>query len=102
MNATYSSGSRNAIDRETFRSPPAGLCCLEKNIGDTERVASLAAGIGLGLVGLARGRMKGLALTAIGAGLIWRGYTGHCQGYSVFGINNAKRNPATSVPARQG
>jgi uncharacterized membrane protein len=98
----YSSGNRNTFDRETFRSPPAGACCLEKNVGDTERMLSLAAGVGLGLVGLARGRMKGLALTAIGAGLVWRGYTGHCQGYSVLGINNAKRNPATSVPARQG
>jgi uncharacterized membrane protein len=96
------SGNRNTFDRENYRSPPAGACCQEKNVGDTERMVSLAAGIGLGLVGLARGRMKGLALTAIGAGLVWRGYTGHCQGYAVLGINNAKRNPATSVPARQG
>ena len=102
MNATYTGVNRNSVDPETFRSPPAGACCLEKNVGDGERIVSLAAGVGLGLTGLARRRLKGLALTALGAGLIWRGYTGHCHGYSALGVNNAKRNPATSVPARQG
>ena len=101
MNTTYSNHG-HTFDRETFRSPPAGACCLEKNIGETERAFSLAAGVGLGLAGLARGGMKGLALTAVGAGLVWRGYTGHCQTYKFLGINNAQRNPATSVPARQG
>jgi uncharacterized membrane protein len=43
-----------------------------------------------------------LALTAVGAGFAWRAYTGHCQGYAMLGINNAERNPATAVPARQG
>jgi uncharacterized membrane protein len=102
MGAMYSEDYQLTLDREAFRSPPVGACCLGKNVGDTERVFSLAAGVGLGLVGLARGHVKGLALTALGAGLIWRGYTGHCQGYAMLGVNNAKRNPATSVPARQG
>jgi uncharacterized membrane protein len=102
MDAKYSSADRNRFDPETYRSPPAGAPRLEKNIGDTERILSLAAGISLGLVGLARRRLKGLALTALGAGLLWRGYSGHCQCYAALGINNAKRNPAASVPARQG
>jgi uncharacterized membrane protein len=102
MSANYSSNDRPASDREALRSPPADACCREKNVGDKERVVSFAAGVGLGLVGLARGHMKGLALTALGAGLIWRGYSGYCQGYTLLGINNAKRHPATSVPARQG
>jgi len=102
MNTIHSSGDRNTFDRETYRSPPAGACCMEKNIGDTERLLSVGAGISLGLIALARGRLKGLALTALGAGLIWRGYTGHCHCYAALGINNAKRKPATSVPARQG
>jgi uncharacterized membrane protein len=101
MSAMYSKHG-NTFDREAFRSPPVGACCLEKNIGEGERAFSLAAGVGLGLAGLARGGMKGLALTAIGAGFVWRGYTGHCQTYKLLGINNAQRNPATSVPARQG
>lgn len=41
-------------------------------------------------------------LTALGAGLIWRGYTGHCGCYAALGIKTAVRQPATSVPARQG
>jgi len=102
MCANYSSDFRQTIDREAFRSEPAGLSGLEKNISESERLFSLAAGLGLGLAGLARGRVTGLALTAIGAGLIWRGYTGHCDGYAALGINTAERNPATGVPAQQG
>ena len=73
MSAIYSGNRGQTFDSETFRSPPAGACCLEKNIGDAERIFSLAAGLGLGLTGLARGGMKGLTLTAIGAGFVWRG-----------------------------
>jgi uncharacterized membrane protein len=75
---------------------------LEKNIGETERLFSLAAGLGLGIAGIARGRLKGLALGALGAGLMWRGYTGHCGCYKILGINNAKRQPHTAIPAQQG
>src|SRR3954466_12980097 len=101
MSTMYANQGRT-FDRDTFRSPPAGACSLEKNIGETERALSLAAGIGFGLAGLGHGGMKGLALTAIGAALVWRGYTGHCQTYQWLGINKAERNPATSVPAQQG
>jgi len=90
------------IDREEFRSPPASTCGMEKNVGGTERMLSLAAGVGFGLAGLARGGLKGWAMTALGAGLVWRGYTGHCQAYKMLGIRNTERNPATAVPAQQG
>lgn len=90
------------FNRDEFRSPPAGGCRLEKNISETERIYSLAGGVGLGLAGLARGGLTGLALTSIGAGLVWRGYTGHCHAYDALGINNAERNPSTAVPAQQG
>ena len=72
------------------------------NIGDTERVLSVAAGLGLATIGLLRGRLPGLALSALGAGLAWRGYTGKCQCYAALGINTAEHNRATVVPARQG
>jgi uncharacterized membrane protein len=85
-----------------FRSLPAGGTGLDKNISENERIYSLAGGVGLGLVGLARGGLSGLALTAIGASLAWRGYTGHCHGYAALGINRAERNPSTAVPAQQG
>ena len=90
------------IDPNDYRSSPTGTCCSEKNVGDTERIFSLALGAGLGLAGLSQGRVRGLALIALGAGLIRRGYTGHCGCYAALGINNAERNPATAVPARQG
>jgi uncharacterized membrane protein len=102
MSRIYSGDTRQAFEREEFRSPPADGQGLEKNVGDTERILSFAAGVGLGLAGLARGRLTGLALSAIGAALAWRGYTGHCQCYAALGINNAKRNPSTAVPAQQG
>jgi uncharacterized membrane protein len=73
-----------------------------QNVGDMERILSAAAGAGLAGLGLARGRWDGLLLGAIGASLIWRGYTGRCQCYAALGINTAEHNPATGVPAQQG
>lgn len=96
------SSTHVSTECDMYRSPPAGACCLEKNIGEVERVLSIAAGIGLGLAGLARGGGKGFMLATLGAGCAWRGFTGHCQGYKFLGINNAERNPATAVPAKQG
>jgi uncharacterized membrane protein len=46
--------------------------------------------------------LKGLALSAAGAGLLWRGITGRCQCYAALGINTAEHNPATAIPAKQG
>jgi uncharacterized membrane protein len=92
----------SASDRKTFRSEPAEGPISEPNVGDSERALSLAAGVGLGLIGLTRGGIRGLALTAIGAGLAWRGYSGHCSCYQALGISTAKRRPSTAVPAQQG
>jgi uncharacterized membrane protein len=77
-------------------------CSGEQNVGDAERIVSVAAGLGMAAVGLARGRLSGLALGAMGAALAWRGFTGRCQCYAALGINTAKSNPATGVPAQHG
>lgn len=77
-------------------------CSSEKNVGDTERAVSVAAGLGLAALGLARGRLSGLALGAMGAALVWRGYSGRCQCYAALGIDTSERNPATAVPAQHG
>jgi uncharacterized membrane protein len=74
----------------------------KQNVGDTERIISVAAGAGLAMVGLLRGRWDGLLLSAAGAALVWRGYTGRCQCYAALGIDTAPRKAATAVPARQG
>src|SRR6185503_9676861 len=70
-----------AVDADDFRSEPAGCPVAQQNVGDSERVVSVAAGAGLALLGLARGRLSGLALAAMGGALVWRGYKGHCYTY---------------------
>jgi uncharacterized membrane protein len=73
-----------------------------KNVGDLERVLSVGAGLGMALCGLSSGKARGLLVTLLGGGLIYRGLTGHCACYEALGIDTAERKPATAVPARQG
>ena len=61
----------------------------EINVGDMERQFSMIGGTALAVYGLARGSFTGLALAGIGAALIWRGHTGHCQMYEMLGHNSA-------------
>jgi uncharacterized membrane protein len=88
-------------DLAAMRQSAEGSCC-EQNVSGMERALSVAAGIGLTLAGVKRGRLAGMALTAMGAGLVWRGVTGRCQMYAALGVNTAEHNPATTIPARQG
>jgi uncharacterized membrane protein len=81
---------------------PAGGSWGIQNVGDTERAISVAAGVGMATIGLLRGRWDGWLLAAAGAGLVWRGYTGHCQCYAALGIDTAMHSPAVGVPAQQG
>ncbi|MGH7128818.1 MAG: SRPBCC family protein, partial [Planctomycetaceae bacterium] len=69
----------------------------------TERWVSLLAGGGLALAGLTRGGLGGLALAAIGGGLLYRGWTGHCTCYEQLGINTAiEHNPSIGVKSKHG
>jgi hypothetical protein len=64
-----------------------------------ERLASVIAG---GTILMTMGGLRSLrsaAATAIGAGLIWRGVTGHCGVYHRLGIDTAE--PETSASAEQ-
>lgn len=73
------------------------------NVGETERMASLAAGGGLALYGLTRGTIGGLGIAALGGALVYRGITGHCACYNAFGITStAPRGERTSVAAQHG
>src|SRR5688572_7111870 len=72
------------------------------NVGGGERLLSIGAGAALAAYAIARSRWDTLIAGAIGAGLVWRGYTGRCQCYAALGINTAEHNPATAVPAQQG
>ncbi len=66
------------------------------NVGSSERVVSAAAGGAIaiwGASGLLRRRFWGVPLTMIGAGLVWRGVTGHDAVYQALGIDRARRKP---------
>ncbi len=57
------------------------------NVGQNERSISLAIGTLIAAYGLTRGSLSGLATAAIGAGLIYRGATGHCPTYEKLNID---------------
>src|SRR6476660_9442670 len=64
------------------RSPARADIKPDGNVGDTERWISVAGGGLLVLVGLSRRSLAGLTAAGVGAGLIYRGLTGHCHVFS--------------------
>jgi uncharacterized membrane protein len=71
--------------------------CCGMNVGQLERLASVIAG---GTILMTMGglrSLRGAAATAVGAGLIWRGLTGHCGLYHRLGIDTAEREQASQM-----
>ena len=62
------------------------------NVGAFERVASTIAGTLLVTGGLRRPSPARLITAVAGAGLIYRGVTGHCHVYGTLGVNTAARH----------
>ena len=60
-----------------------------RNISETERWVSMAAGAGIALYGLSRRRTSGLVLAGLGAWLLKRGMSGHCDTYQMLGVSTA-------------
>ena len=60
-----------------------------RNISEAERWVSMAAGAGLALYGLTRGRAGGWVLAGLGGLLVQRGASGHCHTYQLLGLNTA-------------
>jgi uncharacterized membrane protein len=60
-----------------------------RNISELERWGSMIAGLGLAAYGLSRRRGRGFAMAAVGALLLRRGLSGHCDTYQLFGVNTA-------------
>jgi uncharacterized membrane protein len=60
------------------------------NVNDTERQLSMIGGTVLVVCGLLRGSLSGLALAAIGGGLIYRGQTGHCHLYEALEFSSVE------------
>src|SRR5262249_59559818 len=61
------------------------------NVGDGERLISVAGGGALSIYGLKRGGLGGLMMAIAGGALIYRGATGHCNLYSALSVSTAKR-----------
>lgn len=92
---TESDKRKNTIDdaKYAFENAPR----QRVNVGEPERWISTTGGAGLILYGLKTRGMLGLALGALGAGLIYRGTTGHCSGYSSLGISTAEDDRTQAV-----
>lgn len=60
-----------------------------RNISESERWISMAAGVGLAAYGVGKGRLPGWTLAGLGALLVRRGMRGHCETYRMLGLNTA-------------
>ncbi|HWS53950.1 MAG TPA: SRPBCC family protein [Pyrinomonadaceae bacterium] len=77
------------------------------NVGQIERWASAVGGGALALYGITRGSLGGVALALVGAALVQRGYSGHCNLYEALGYNSTggaglRNSENVSVPAERG
>lgn len=59
------------------------------NVGDAERLVSLAGGGWLALTGLFRSGLVGLLKVGLGSYLLYRGTTGYCPIYESAGVDTA-------------
>lgn len=74
-----------------------------QNVSNSERWLSIAGGGMLAAWGLSRFSLAGTLLAGVGAGLIYRGWTGHCRLYDAVGRSTAGAPDAnTGVPAGPG
>lgn len=100
MRMSRSSGPLSREARERNQSCELGR---DVNVGETERLISLAAGSALLAFGATRRTIGGLGLALLGGTLVYRGFTGQCSGYRSLGISTARsRGFQTSVPAQHG
>ncbi len=77
-----------------------------QNVGQVERWACAVGGGALALYGVTRGSLGGIALALVGAALVQRGVTGHCNVYEAMNVNTAgdalRNSENVSVPAERG
>ena len=78
------------------------------NVGQVERWASAVGGGALAVYGITRGSLGGIALALVGAALVQRGVSGHCNLYEAMNFSTAGDADAlrggenVSVPAERG
>ncbi len=74
------------------------------NVGQIERILSIAGGSALAIYGIARRNTAGIGLALVGGELIRRGATGHCYLYQFLDLNTNDESPSTvaSLPDNKG
>jgi hypothetical protein len=72
------------------------------NVGPGERVASAVGGAALAAYGLSRGTVLGMTLGLVGAALVFRGLTGHCDVYAALGKDTSGNDPTEEVVYQKG
>jgi uncharacterized membrane protein len=61
------------------------------NVSSAERWACAIGGGAMTVYGLSRRSQTGLILSVLGAGMLYRGASGHCNVYQALGVNTATR-----------
>jgi uncharacterized membrane protein len=69
---------------------PASAPSGSVNVGQYERLASAVGGGALALYGITRGSLGGIALALVGAALVQRGVSGHCNLYEAMNFSSAR------------
>ena len=77
------------------------------NVGEVERWACAIGGGALALYGVTRGSLGGIAMALLGAALVQRGVSGHCNVYEAMNFSTAggdalRNSENVSVPAERG
>jgi uncharacterized membrane protein len=95
----YTRSSRSRLDRNYARTRHSSALranhrvpTRSRNVGNAERIVSLAAGSILTGLGMSRKSVPGLLIAGIGGGLLFRGATGHCGVYEKLGLDTTHRH----------
>lgn len=80
----------------------AGRQTASRNVADTERLVSVAAGAILAVLGLGRRSPAGALVAGIGGGLLLRGASGRCPMYGALGIDTARVDDVAGAVAERG
>src|SRR5581483_1698763 len=100
ISAARSSG-RNGPSSAATAAPP-GMPHTNPNVGEMERVASIAGGAALLTGGILRGSWSGALLALFGGGLLYRGLSGHCELYRALGISTSECPAQRAVSRMRG
>ena len=94
-NVTFLEPSRTTGRTRHLSRREAGRRTSDSNVGQAERVASAALGGTLLMLGLGRRSLGGVAVAALGGGLVYRAATGQCHFYEALGLDTAHDREAS-------